>query len=937
RLHHDQLTYRVHQTYLALDSGKELTRPQNPCFPPSNTVPVTPTEFSDVSVEEVCRLLNNLSTSKATGPDGISARLLKECLEVLAASLTALFNKSIAIGKVPADRKYANIVPITKNNKTYIVCNYRPISLLSLVSKALEHVLYNRVLYIVKPLLHDQQHSFRSPKSCITQLLDVVYNIGKVLDCGKEMDMIYLDFSKAFDSVPHDKLIFKLSQFGITGPLLDWFSDYLSGCKQRLVVDGFSSSYLDVTSGVPQGSIVGPLLFLIYVNDLPDAAKHSKVPMFANDIKPNCYVCNTGNEGGAHKCCECNNNVHVFCGTAVSNSDEGYGQPVICFKLHPVKVRVFVISTVVSELEIFSISIFASTSPIPKNTEDSTNLNQSMPKVTQISAFDVLKACTGRTISNMPSKRQESGHKNTFTAIFVTCYNVKRRCTLGHFNKSTIERHQKNVHQHGEQLDVISVEDPRAVSILKELKSASIKKSASAPESKKRQHPDNTISCSTQSKRPCLDYPSASSSSTLLEKPTHTSDIITSETESEDANNNFEVTVKSKQCTDSFIKLKQKEAGTAHTRIDELIKKVDKVLTLVSAGGYSRQPSSKATTDTTLPSNDELPGNEASNLPEFLSAIRTSCLFPSLTTQPRHMDFTMYSMLLNISMPQEFNKRKFRVSAFHPVLQRDLSSLAFISKARTMPLTQLGKLTSVEGQRQAIALNASRVYTKSDSSGGTGQELASKLLNDVQNHAKITGRAILAMQSHRWSEELWWPLQWCPGHWLDNVDDNQFVSHLLLRTNLFHTMFNRGKMHTVAKETAKELKLPFKTTVSFAKQRFMSSSYKQFLKLETSIEAYINAFRDHDNEEVKEYKLAGQDFVFDLLGVIDLLWPLVLIMLRGQMLSCPGWKIATWIPQVKDQIWLPPKFQEKYHHCQLLVCTSMLQTLPSLSTTALNW
>ena len=264
-----------------------LPRPQNPCFPPSNTVPVTPTEFSDVSVEEVCRLLNNLSTSKATGPDGISARLLKECSDVLAPSLTALFNKSITLGKVPADWKYANIVPVPKNNKTHIVSNYRPISLLSLVSKALEHVVHNRVLYIVKPLLHDQQHGFRSGKSCITQLLDVVYNIGKALDCGKEMDMIYLDFSKAFDSVPHDKLIFKLSQFGITGPLLDWFSDYLSGRKQRVVVDGLSSSYLDVTSGVPQGSIVGPLLFLIYVNDLPDAAKHSKVPMFADDSK--CY------------------------------------------------------------------------------------------------------------------------------------------------------------------------------------------------------------------------------------------------------------------------------------------------------------------------------------------------------------------------------------------------------------------------------------------------------------------------------------------------------------------------------------------------------------------------------------------------------------------------------------------------------------------------
>ena len=129
-------------------------------------------------------------------------------------------------------------------------------------------------------------------------------------------------------------------------------------------------------------------------------------------------------------------------------------------------------------------------------------------------------------------------------------------------------------------------------------------------------------------------------------------------------------------------------------------------------------------------------------------------------------------------------------------------------------------------------------------------------------------------------------------------------------------------MHAVAKETAKELKLPFKTTVSFAKQRFMSSSYKQFLKLETSIEVYINAFRDHDNEEVKEYKLAGQDFVFNHLGVIDLLWPLVLTMLCGQMLSCPGWTIATWITQVKDQM--------------NLFATQVSREIPSLSASHLH-
>ena len=134
-------------------------------------------------------------------------------------------------------------------------------------------MVHNRVLYIAKPLLHDQQHGFRENLVLLSFLTLFTTTI--------------LDFSKAFDSVPHDKLIFKLSQFGITGPLLDWFSDYLSERKQRVVVDGFSSSYLDVTPDVPQCSIVGPLLFLIYVNDLSDAAKHIKVPMFADDSK--CY------------------------------------------------------------------------------------------------------------------------------------------------------------------------------------------------------------------------------------------------------------------------------------------------------------------------------------------------------------------------------------------------------------------------------------------------------------------------------------------------------------------------------------------------------------------------------------------------------------------------------------------------------------------------
>eukprot|EP00112_Aurelia_sp_Birch-Aquarium-sp1_P020716 Seg540.5 transcript_id=Seg540.5/GoldUCD/mRNA.D3Y31 product="hypothetical protein" protein_id=Seg540.5/GoldUCD/D3Y31 len=109
-------------------------------------------------------------------------------------------------------------------------------------------------------------------------------------------------------------------------------------------------------------------------------------------------------------------------------------------------------------------------------------------------------------------------------------------------------------------------------------------------------------------------------------------------------------------------------------------------------------------------------------------------------------------------------------------------------------------------------------------------------------------------------------------------------------------------MHNISKETAKDLDLPYRVAVSFGTLRLMSSSYNQFLKLEVSLEAYIEAYRDHDNKEIGEYKIAADDFVFDLLGTIDLLWPLVLLMLRGQLQWCPGWKFTGWLPLVKEQL-----------------------------------
>ncbi len=239
-----------------------------------------------VSVAEVRLALESLDPSKATGPDEISCRILKECAAQLAPSLTKLFNKSLSLGKVPELWKYANVVPVFKKGDKSAADNYRPISLLCITSKILERCIYNRIFPQIKSLLNIVQHGFLKGKSTTTQLLlvlvDLINNIGN----GLQTDIIYLDFSKAFDSVSHKLLIHKLKMFGFNGPLLNWFSSYLLGRTQRVVLEGTSSDCLPVHSGVPQGSILGPLLFLLFVNDMPEAlSENTKVALFADDAK----------------------------------------------------------------------------------------------------------------------------------------------------------------------------------------------------------------------------------------------------------------------------------------------------------------------------------------------------------------------------------------------------------------------------------------------------------------------------------------------------------------------------------------------------------------------------------------------------------------------------------------------------------------------------
>jgi len=235
--------------------------------------------------EELLRFMNSLDKKKTSGPDDISPKVICQYADKLVDPLTHIFNLSLNQGVFPTKLKLAKVIPIHKKESHTNPGNYRPISLLSIFSKLLEKVMHTRLYSFLTQfqILFDLQFGFRKDHSTILALIEIIDNIRKEIDTGNSVIGIYLDLSKAFDTVNHEILLYKLNHYGIRGTANKWFRSYLTGRSQKVFANNTYSNVLPVNVGVPQGSVLGPLLFLIYVNDIANVLPNNNLRLFADD------------------------------------------------------------------------------------------------------------------------------------------------------------------------------------------------------------------------------------------------------------------------------------------------------------------------------------------------------------------------------------------------------------------------------------------------------------------------------------------------------------------------------------------------------------------------------------------------------------------------------------------------------------------------------
>ena len=228
--------------------------------------------------EKVMNMIDGLKEQSAPGPDGITNKILKELKEELAHPLAILFRKSMDEGKIPDDWRCSHVTPIYKNGPREEPGNYRPISLTSNVCKGMERMINVSLCnHLENGILTNSQYGFRRGRSCQTNLIDFLKTMTKWMDEGRCFDILYLDFSKAFDRVCHARLMVKLEAARVEGKLKSWLKDWLTGRQQRVVVEGEVSEWAEVVSSVLQGTVLGGTLFNLHINDINESIK-SPIP-----------------------------------------------------------------------------------------------------------------------------------------------------------------------------------------------------------------------------------------------------------------------------------------------------------------------------------------------------------------------------------------------------------------------------------------------------------------------------------------------------------------------------------------------------------------------------------------------------------------------------------------------------------------------------------